>query len=155
MILISVLVTVPFIGILHVCGDDPNIPTGWQTDPWYSPRMWRWSYQIGIKDSQIVSILHVCGDDPFKKKTLKWVVMYSPRMWRWSYSPANSPFKVKVFSTYVEMILKVWSCSIQWICILHVCGDDPKISTFCVINKWYSPRMWRWSSCYRCFNSCS
>ena len=31
------------IGILHVCGGDPNVPVTNVVSHWYSPRMWRWS----------------------------------------------------------------------------------------------------------------
>ena len=48
-------------------------------------------------------------------------------MWRWSFKADIANFKVKVFSTYVEVILIVF-CSL-------------------FIEKKYSPRMWRWSPC--------
>ena len=50
-------------------------------------------------------ILHVCGDDPL---------------------PMSMPKKHDiVFSTYVEMILKLILSDVWHLGILHVCGDDP------------------------------
>ena len=55
-----------------------------------------------------------------------------------------------VFSTYVEVILRMrWLCA-AWVCILHVCGGDPRYSWQLKPERQYSPRMWRWSlSCCR------
>ena len=91
-------------------------------------------------------ILHVCGDDPTGLKTLLEVLGYSPRMWRWSRLASSRRMQHRVFSTYVEMILKSNSVESISCGILHVCGDDPHASPYKANAHQYSPRMWRWSS---------
>ena len=50
-----------------------------------------------------------------------------------------------VFSTYVEVILKLLRENVGIKGFLHVCGGDPKwLRTLTIQNK-FSPRMWRWS----------
>ena len=90
-------------------------------------------------------ILHVCGDDPKQNSISFEVAVYSPRMWRWSYHSLTCESHRLVFSTYVEMILKLFSFIIKNFSILHVCGDDPQQCCWCNYWTWYSPRMWRWS----------
>ena len=69
------------------------------------------------------SVLHVCGDDPQYKIEGEQVV--------------------KVFSTYVEMILRGVGRFRQLASVLHVCGDDPGLASF-FSGLWKcSPRMWR------------
>ena len=66
-------------------------------------------------------------------------------MWRWSLiAPMILPFW-SVFSTYVEVILKLKHELTILKSILHVCGGDPIISSVFRIYFLYSPRMWRWS----------
>ena len=50
-----------------------------------------------------------------------------------------------VFSTYVEMILRCENILRCATCVLHVCGDDPKLWLNCILPNPCSPRMWRWS----------
>ena len=134
-----------FLGILHVCGDDPSLNTFLPKKVGYSPRMWRWSRMIELWALWIyvfstyvemippkhldryrkLSILHVCGDDP---KCL-------PR----------SKLNIKVFSTYVEMIRIAFPNHLALNGILHVCGDDPEENAELYSVGLYSPRMWRWS----------
>ena len=153
--------------ILHVCGGDPE----WQSYSisafQYSPRMWRWSSLAdqGILGIEVFStyvevilrlvklclaswsILHVCGGDPMNSTARSFTILYSPRMWRWSCYWSIWWFKECVFSTYVEVILRlVKLCLASW-SILHVCGGDPMNSTARSFTILYSPRMWRWS-CY-------
>ena len=91
-------------GILHVCGGDPDLPLSNADKVEYSPRMWRWSYLtlLILMLSQVFStyvevipltadngyifdgILHVCGGDPHARLSMSSVCQYSPRMWRWS-----------------------------------------------------------------------
>ena len=66
-------------------------------------------------------------------------------MWRWSYMNALFNKPVRVFSTYVEMILKEGRNKTVTVSILHVCGDDPPTNTGGKSILMYSPRMWRWS----------
>ena len=40
-ILTTVLVLLTWLGILHVCGGDPNVDPHIIPHWWYSPRMWR------------------------------------------------------------------------------------------------------------------
>ena len=131
----------------------------------YSPRMWRWSYQINTvngddwvfstyvevipdqqaRDLEALRILHVCGGDP--KDALQKLVksMYSPRMWRWSRSNQPNQSRYLVFSTYVEVILCQITTKMIGFGILHVCGGDPFIHDDQDLSGQYSPRMWRWS----------
>ena len=114
--------------ILHVCGGDPVQMRSLQLHFVYSPRMWRWSWQAPTIHFSWCCILHVCGGDPTSLQ-----VIHGDHL---------------VFSTYVEVILRLlWP---YWfgVGILHVCGGDP-IDTF--FGSWlqvYSPRMWRWSHAY-------
>ena len=48
-----------------------------------------------------------------------------------------------VFSTYVEVILKIISRLIMTKCVLHVCGGDPATANDGKTCKGCSPRMWR------------
>ena len=48
-----------------------------------------------------------------------------------------------VFSTYVEMILRGRDKHDNNHCILHVCGDDPRVTDVLTVAAKYSPRMWR------------
>ena len=127
--------------------------------------MWRWSYRsisyvlhMPVFSTYvemilyyiffvvfIVCILHVCGDDPCFGLPARLYASYSPRMWRWSPYPTNAPSTIIVFSTYVEMILKMTTYSLIYTSILHVCGDDPIASRRHLKRTRYSPRMWRWS----------
>ena len=95
-----------------------------------------------------MSILHVCGGDPCLIPELRKYLMYSPRMWRWSLSMMTKWQLLMVFSTYVEVILREGIKRITTLCILHVCGGDPKLHQMGRIFGTYSPRMWRWSSFY-------
>ena len=70
---------------------------------------------------------------------------YSPRMWRWSYVNPKAEAQIKVFSTYVEVILFTRLHKRDWNSILHVCGGDPNKLWKAVTDCKYSPRMWRWS----------
>ena len=100
------------------------------------------------------SILHVCGGDPAKKSADPLHIVYSPRMWRWSQQKLQADELVRVFSTYVEVILS--SADLKTIAnsILHVCGGDPIWHINRRIINRYSPRMWRWSWTYRGISKC-
>ena len=165
MILLSIVANLLHCGILHVCGDDPVQFRLELLLKQYSPRMWRWSqatYEVEcwkrvfstyvemilfLVNSILhtVGILHVCGDDPYFHKGDAVQVQYSPRMWRWSLWYCSLLARIRVFSTYVEMIL--FLCEPWWsfYCILHVCGDDPNLKYQDLTSAEYSPRMWRWS----------
>ena len=67
-------------------------------------------------------------------------------MWRWSWINSGRMPLMIVFSTYVEVILTTWLLMMAKKRILHVCGGDPSLYKSDLINCWYSPRMWRWSS---------
>ena len=76
------------IGILHVCGGDPDTRIIVSKLDLYSPRMWRWSqaqvvnshpYSVFSTYVEVIlfwrivwkpkeSILHVCGGDPYQAK---------------------------------------------------------------------------------------
>ena len=144
---------------LHVCGGDPwsrNILTYYVG---FSPRMWRWSLTrltcqkvlmvfstyveviLSIKEFQqrLESFLHVCGGDPTVSTIVRQRTKFSPRMWRWS--SVKEPFDPddQVFSTYVEVIPKIWVASSTQGSFLHVCGGDPKlIITFLNYRKVFS-----------------
>ena len=91
------------------------------------------------------SILHVCGGDPSKWLNSWMITPYSPRMWRWSRSRPKINIRELVFSTYVEVIPSLTFFLVSNVCILHVCGGDPILSSFSLALLMYSPRMWRWS----------
>ena len=132
--------------ILHVCGGDPHPSGSMKPSTAYSPRMWRWSYTPcplkvwqrvfstyvevilipTMGRNQVASILHVCGGDPQHICKCSDKAWYSPRMWRWSLKRARRQQMEKVFSTYVEVILKICSFVAFGWCILHVCGGDPE-----------------------------
>ncbi len=115
--------------ILHVCGGDPKNILLKNNSQKYSPRMWRWSpyvFEAKLKlgvfstyvevilkslwvDFSLRGILHVCGGDPFWVPMSCLWVLYSPRMWRWSWVPAKYTKIILVFSTYVEVILRISS----------------------------------------------
>ena len=78
----------------------------------------------GSNQAQL-GILHVCGDDPQRQYIIIYQVLYSPRMWRWSLTVIVARVAIKVFSTYVEMILSLVDLPSLIASILHVCGDDP------------------------------
>ena len=152
--------------ILHVCGGDPNASGTISYEQVYSPRMWRWSWIQLIVNVMLTvfstyvevipyspnlfikweCILHVCGGDPTPPVTLLIRSGYSPRMWRWSYWYFLWVMVTGVFSTYVEVIPRLWSNGSWSSCILHVCGGDPARAEFYTNFNKYSPRMWRWST---------
>ena len=92
------------LGILHVCGGDPEPGKLIIMNAKYSPRMWRWSYlffnrsiwlsvfstyvevilEVMNSPRPFLRILHVCGGDPATTKVWAMKMKYSPRMWRWS-----------------------------------------------------------------------
>ena len=90
-------------------------------------------------------ILHVCGGDPVMENLKPASKLYSPRVWRWSYHVQLQSHRRHVFSTCVEVIPKSSGLVSAILCILHVCGGDPKKKP--PKNFWslYSPRVWRWS----------
>ena len=98
-----------------------------------------------FRKRQPSSILHVCGGDPMAFRYYIFGVAYSPRMWRWSHSAYRFHLNQKVFSTYVEVILKHGGQKGDKASILHVCGGDPTPWNNLVFGTLYSPRMWRWS----------
>ena len=133
------------IGILHVCGGDPNMKKERLITSEYSPRMWRWS----SLDNTTINFNGVFSTyvEVILMHNIMWVLRcwYSPRMWRWSYFDGEELGDIYVFSTYVEVILKAMQQSQQMQSILHVCGGDPNWRV--EHRRWcrYSPRMWRWS----------
>ena len=131
--------------VLHVCGDDPIFNSERFQWPVCSPRMWRWSSSWIASGSWIVSVLHVCGDDPQSSERARVWQLCSPRMWRCSSVITSSLAWLKVFSTYVEMIL----CNDNGVklldSVLHVCGEDPYDTVPYWQGSGCSPRMWRWS----------
>ena len=151
--------------VLHVCGGDPKLIDTSTLKALCSPRMWRWSYGVNVVEtdklvfstyvevillarsvwSEFFSVLHVCGGDPNEWFNSSQNRKCSPRMWRWSHNPIHPCIKMRVFSTYVEVIpwLTMYSLSIQ--CVLHVCGGDPLDSKMPEKDRECSPRMWRWS----------
>ena len=151
--------------ILHVCGGDPYYDSVKALQEQYSPRMWRWSPFVFLIDiirvvfstyvevilekllqqRKAFCILHVCGGDPVCNLPLRPRIQYSPRMWRWSSIVPCIVGLLRVFSTYVEVILIFWISSNVTDSILHVCGGDPLHGNPCLKKSWYSPRMWRWS----------
>ena len=90
-------------------------------------------------------ILHVCGGDPSRLSSSDLLFLYSPRMWRWSLKSWDPGKSRTVFSTYVEVILKIKTTRLQYCSILHVCGGDPGGASANTDAVLYSPRMWRWS----------
>ena len=92
-----------------------------------------------------LGFLHVCGGDPDLSTYFDHVMRFSPRMWRWSYDYAYRSDREVVFSTYVEVILRVLKPTGTLLCFLHVCGGDPEKVNFANYDRPFSPRMWRWS----------
>ena len=66
-------------------------------------------------------------------------------MWRWSHFIIVFFGTINVFSTYVEVILRLTSLILLTFGILHVCGGDPRAKINKATAVGYSPRMWRWS----------
>ena len=66
-------------------------------------------------------------------------------MWRWSWRGSSRLWFLRVFSTYVEVILIAFASRHSAWCILHVCGGDPHVYHARKGSSLYSPRMWRWS----------
>ena len=66
-------------------------------------------------------------------------------MWRWSPDSDNYVKSTWVFSTYVEVILGIYTGDISEVSVLHVCGGDPTSTWFSAKMPKCSPRMWRWS----------
>ncbi len=56
-------------------------------------------------------------------------------MWRWSFDSETTKENVKVFSTYVEVILKDDSATVVKFRILHVCGGDPYKKLCYIVNS--------------------
>ena len=130
---------------LHVCGGDPEIIASYNNLSEFSPRMWRWSL---LQAQQLTTVivfstyveviltsdkntlinlrfLHVCGGDPTINFTWTIIFLFSPRMWRWSLPLAMKCQSGLVFSTYVEVILKLSLAITTYLSFLHVCGGDP------------------------------
>ena len=51
--------------------------------------------------------------------------------------------QLRVFSTYVEVILISTALTTDMCSFLHVCGGDPVDGNICLIDLKFSPRMWR------------
>ena len=116
----------PFYSVLHVCGGDPMSGVVSAVASGCSPRMWRWSPANKAVESlsQVFStyveviplgddfslvlhgVLHVCGGDPKPHIPTLSEVACSPRMWRWSSKIFTKKLTGRVFSTYVEVILR-------------------------------------------------
>ena len=133
------------VGILHVCGDDPEATAVLAA----TKEVFSTYVEMILRKSNnwksLNSILHVCGDDPISNWDITVNIEYSPRMWRWSLTWYISQSPITVFSTYVEMILVTFEQMVVILSILHVCGDDPNMITITSEALRYSPRMWRWS----------
>ena len=94
-------------------------------------------------------VLHVCGGDPVINAKKGMQVVCSPRMWRWSSMIRTWSNRHLVFSTYVEVILlESWAFTAA-VCVLHVCGGDPRELRRENKELRCSPRMWRWSPSMR------
>ena len=91
------------------------------------------------------SFLHVCGGDPIAYRLKCDTGMFSPRMWRWSLTNERYWDTLVVFSTYVEVILELFTWPKALAGFLHVCGGDPTHSLGLTNHLPFSPRMWRWS----------
>ena len=109
--------------ILHVCGGDPMplvmMPNGVNVFSTYVEVI------LSAIDGSIIGwcILHVCGGDPRCAVGHRDHVWYSPRMWRWSLIILNKYTTVRVFSTYVEVILTdLVGAVLDW-GILHTCWE--------------------------------
>ena len=89
--------------------------------------------------------LHVCGGDPKHVGLFVAWFLFSPRMWRWSWSMSLGEASHQVFSTYVEVIQRVYQVMQAKSSFLHVCGGDPEITSQSGTEQRFSPRMWRWS----------
>ena len=76
-------------------------------------------------------------------------------MWRWSLVKYNAGALKIVFSTYVEMILRLQHVVLLMVRVLHVCGDDPRLWSLQTLYGRCSPRMWRWSLLAKIFLSYS
>ena len=155
-------------GFLHVCGGDPETSIFIYDDSQFSPRMWRWSsllktaghyHQVFstyvevilfgfVRLFHTICFLHVCGGDPLPSNLMSFISKFSPRMWRWSTDAVLAAMQVIVFSTYVEVILRLRCIFNSLVCFLHVCGGDPTTRYKLLIWYLFSPRMWRWS--YQC-----
>ena len=150
---------------LHVCGGDPYVGEAVPAVDWFSPRMWRWSllrvckpvnkpifstYVEVILSSSGLNLksgnfLHVCGGDPYSMINCCIRSLFSPRMWRWSWKRGIDQCCVRIFSTYVEVILISGAGGSATYDFLHVCGGDPDSWKSNEKKKGFSPRMWRWS----------
>ena len=131
--------------ILHECGGDPMEDYKIQQELGYSPRVWRWSFLAPFvykflwvfstsvevilrelhKGKQVYGILHECGGDPVAAFKLRIIILYSPRVWRWSHTSRWLYVYLPVFSTSVEVILKIDENLSELEGILHECGGDP------------------------------
>ena len=100
---------------------------------------------IGHYINNCLSFLHVCGGDPIEANRCYRKATFSPRMWRWSWTHGSLALSLKVFSTYVEVILDIYLFGGNGDGFLHVCGGDPRIEHLITHNELFSPRMWRWS----------
>ena len=125
-ILASNITALSLSSFLHVCGGDPRWFCNTGKSITFSPRMWRWSYlqspchsfstvfstyvEVILRPANICHLplcfLHVCGGDPSVPNFWLCILEFSPRMWRWSWNTGFKRSSFKVFSTYVEVILK-------------------------------------------------
>ena len=86
----------------------------------------------------IMSFLHVCGDVSSGAYQSYLDCMFSPRIWRCFRQKVQEWTKVQVFSTYVEMFLKLFinlSSLLKfsprmWRCFLVLCKEEGLWSVF-------------------------
>ena len=91
----------------------------------------------------ILDFLHVCGGvSDYASFTCK-LTEFSPRMWRCFSCAYVARYCTKIFSTYVEVFLRKFSCKARLRNFLHVCGGVSQWRQQGMPKARFSPRMWR------------
>ena len=94
-------------------------------------------------DNIVAAFLHVCGGVSISVFVRCLFTLFSPRMWRCFCRWASRKARHQLFSTYVEVFLRISFITPLSLTFLHVCGGVSKIQRSCMDGFNFSPRMWR------------
>ena len=158
-----VLIIETIFNFLHVCGGVSNWFSDLPAEVRFSPRMWRcflsekqhsgssmiFSTYVEVflnrqcTPSQKSDFLHVCGGVSPPVERVVAVTEFSPRMWRCFFKDDCDIHTIIIFSTYVEVFLRLMSVvKTRWN-FLHVCGGVSAFQPSVLDSQRFSPRMWR------------
>ena len=131
------------LGLLHVRGGVSNARPIFTSAGRSSPRTWRCFRGNILPYCVIGGLLHVRGGVSGEYLMCIKPLESSPRTWRCFYGYRQRVRPGSVFSTYVEVFLRLHQLHQLYLSLLHVRGGVSNARTLLRPSAWSSPRTWR------------